>query len=415
MKISGFRLTKWLSNDRGVISEIPESERALSVVSLEIDDLPTETTLGLAWNVENDEFVWKARNRRGVLSVVCSLFDPLGFMAPYVMKGKLLLQELCRQKLEWDDIRGQREKEQWECWLGDLSRLQEIRIERCIKPKDFGEIKETQLHLFSDGSRVGYGAVAYLRVVDVDDNIHVAFVIGRARVAPISEITIPRLELTAAVVSLKLSKMIQEELQFSVDSVTYWTDSTSVLKCIYNEKKRFHTFESNRLTVIRSGSSRSQWRYVSSENNPADDASKGLKLDAMFKNSRWLSGPEFLQKDESQLATNIVNPPVTSSNPEVRKPNLIYVTTIKECPLDLLIQWYSSWWKLKRGVAWLLRFKKLLMKRARKKDPSSCMTNERESQLKDLKVSELRKTKKIILCHVGSFFRSEDYLGSRTI
>ena len=238
MKISGFRLTKWLSNDRGVISKIPESERALSVVSLEIDDLPTETTLGLAWNVENDEFVWKARSkmvtvasqrpmtRRGVLSVVCSLFDPLGFVAPYVMKGKLLLQELCRQKLEWDEICGQREREQWERWLADLSRLQEIRIERCTKPKDFGEIKETQLHLFSDGSRVGYGAVAYLRVVDVDDNIHVAFVIGRAQVAPISEITIPHLELTAPVVSVKLSKMIQEELQYSVDSVTYWTDST---------------------------------------------------------------------------------------------------------------------------------------------------------------------------------------------
>ena len=412
MKNSGFRLTKWLSNDRGVISGIPESERPLSVVSLEIDDLPTETTLGLVWNVENDEFVWKAwskmltvaskrpMTRRGVLSVVCSLFDPLGFVAPYVMKRKLLLQELCRQKLEWDEILGQREKEQWERWLADLSRLQEIRIERCIKPKDFGEVKETQLHLFSDGSRVGYGAAAYVRVVDVDDNIHVAFVIGRARVAPISEITIPCLELTAAVVPVKLSMMIQEEVEFTVVSVTYWTDSTSVLKCIYNEKKRFHTFESNRLTVIRSGSSPSQWRYVSSENNPADDASKGLKFDAMFKNNRWLSGPEFLWKDESHWPTNIVIPSVTSSDPEVRKPNLIYATTIKEHPLDLLIQWYSSWWKLKRRVAWLLRFKELLMKRTRKKDPSSCMTNERESELKNLEVSELRKVEKIILCHV---------------
>ena len=98
--------------------------------------------------------------RRGVLSVVCSLFDPLSFVAPYVMKGELLLQEPCRQKLEWDEILGQREREQWERWLADLTRLQEIRIERCIKPKDFGEVKETQLHLFSDGSRVGYGAVA---------------------------------------------------------------------------------------------------------------------------------------------------------------------------------------------------------------------------------------------------------------
>ena len=123
------------------------------------------------------------------------------------MKGKLLLQELCWQKLEWDEILGQRGNEQWERWLADLSHLQEIRIERCIKPKDFWEVKETQLHLFSDGSRMGYGAVAYLRVVDVDNNIHVAFVIGRAWVMAISKITITRLELTAAVVSVKLSKM----------------------------------------------------------------------------------------------------------------------------------------------------------------------------------------------------------------
>ena len=120
----------------------------------------------------------------------------------------------------------------------------------------------------------------------------------------------------------------------------------------------------------------------------------------MFKNSRWLSRPEFLWKDESHLPTNTVNPPVTSSDPEVRKPHLIYVTTIKEHLLDLLIQWYSSWWKLKRGVAWLLRFKELLMKRARKKDPLSCMTNKIESELKDLKVSELLKAERMILCHV---------------
>ena len=378
MKSSGFRSTKWISNDQKVISEISESERAQSLFSLEIDDLPTESTLGLAWNIEDDEFVWKARSkiltsvkqksmtRRAVLSAVCSLFDPLGFVAPSVMKGKLLLQELCRQKVEWDEVLGEREKEQWDRWLEDLSRLKELRIERCFKPKNFGEVKDAQLHLFSDGSRMGYGAVACLRVVDVNDNIHVTFIIGRARVAPINEISIPRLELTAAVISVKLSKMIQGELDFRGDSVTYWTDCTSVLKCIYNEKKRFHTFESNRLTIIRSGSSPSQWRYVSSENNPADDASKGLKLNVMLKNNRWLSGPEFFSLDEAHWPTNIAIPPVTPSDPEVRRDNSVYMTTVKECPLDILIKWYSSWWKLKRGVAWLLRFKELLRKRARK-------------------------------------------------
>ena len=107
---------------------------------------------------------------------------------------------------------------------------------------------------------MGYGAVAYLCLVDVFDRIHCSFVMGKARLAPIHEITIPRLELTAAVISVKLSKIIREELEIETDQVNYWTDSTTVLKCINNNSKRFHTFESNRLTVIHNGSSVSDWR-----------------------------------------------------------------------------------------------------------------------------------------------------------
>lgn len=133
---------------------------------------------------------------------------------------------------------------------------------------------------------MGYGAVAYLRLVDVFDRIHCNFVMGKARLAPIHEITIPRLELTAAVISVKLSEIIREELEIETDQVNYRTDSTTVLKCINNDSKRFHTFESNRLTVIRNGSSVSDWRYINRDDNPADDASKGLRLEEMAKNNR---------------------------------------------------------------------------------------------------------------------------------
>ena len=77
---------------------------------------------------------------------------------------------------------------------------------------------------------------------------------GKARLAPVCEVSIPRLELTAAVISVRLSKIIREELNMAIDHVCYWTDLTSVLKCFNNESKRFHTFESNRLRVIHNGS-----------------------------------------------------------------------------------------------------------------------------------------------------------------
>jgi hypothetical protein len=160
--------------------------------------------------------------------------------------------------------------------LADLPKLQAIRVDRCFKPVGFGVVKEIQLHLFSDASRLGYSAIAYLRLEDTNEQIHCAFVIGKARLAPLREISIPRLELTAAVISVRLSKVIQEELDLEIERIYYWTDSMSVLKCINNKSKRFHTFESNRLTVIRSGSDPSQWTYVNRDDNPADDGSKEL-------------------------------------------------------------------------------------------------------------------------------------------
>ena len=135
---SGFRLTKWYSNEREVLTTIPESERAKSVVNLDLEKLLTETALGLKWNIEEDKFVWEVSEkmlqrvsqepvrRRGIVSAVYSLFDPLGFIAPYAMKAKLLLQTLSRKRLGWDDTLEETNKEQWKRWLDDLPKLHQI-------------------------------------------------------------------------------------------------------------------------------------------------------------------------------------------------------------------------------------------------------------------------------------------------
>ncbi|XP_022790440.1 LOW QUALITY PROTEIN: uncharacterized protein LOC111329941 [Stylophora pistillata] len=252
--------------------------------------------------------------------------------------------------------------------LEELPKLQAFQIERCFKPKDFGETKKVQLHIFSDGSRAGYEAVAYLRLVDVFDNIHCSFVMGKARLAPIHEITILRLELSAAVISVRLYQIISQEVEILIDRVKYWTDSTTVLKCLKNDTKRFHTFESNRLTKIRSISSTSDWRYVNRDENPADDASKGLRLDEMIKNQRWLSGPAFLRKEESCWPATIEVPPLKDSDPEVRKESRIYTTVAVQDSIGGLIHYYSSWWKLKKAFAWILRYKRFLQSKVCKQE-----------------------------------------------
>ena len=416
MARGGFRLTKWYSNNREVLSSIPEGERAKSVVDLDVEKLPIQSALGLKWNTEDDTFVWdvteKLRRflstepvtRRALISAVYSLFDPLGFIAPYVMKAKLVIQMLCRKGVGWDDALGEDENAQWKRWLDDLSNLSEIRVNRCFQPAHFGNIVEIQLHLFSDASRVGYAAVTFLRLTDDNNTVHCAFVMGKARLAPIREISIPRLELTAAVISVKLSKIIRDELDWEVGRVFYWTDSTSVLKCINNESKRFHVFESNRLTIIHNGSEVSEWRYVNREENPADDGSKGLKLDSLIKNNRWLQGPEFLWKNEDQWPQTRETPSMEENEPEVRKEARIYTATTSVHPLERLISHFSSWWKLRRAVAWLLRLSahlraKLQLKRivGTQMEPLEMIE---EMLPRQLTVEELGEAEKIILQRV---------------
>ena len=220
------------------------------------------------------------------------------------------------------------------------------------------------------------------------------------------EISIPRLELTAAVISVKLSKIIREELNMNFQKVFYWTDSMSVLKCINNESKRFHTFESNRLTVIHNGSSHSEWHYVNRDD--ADDGSKGLQLDDILKNDRWLRGPEFLWGNESLWPRMVEIPALKDDDPEVRKETQIYIVVVQSKFLEPLLARYSSWWKLKRAVAWLLRCKAYFLLKVQLSKRSASVASESKVQGGEvpfvkygyLKVAELQEVEKEILKEV---------------
>ena len=181
----------------------------------------------------------------------------------------------------------------WERWLADLPLLQRISVPRCYISHQFSEVKNTQLHHFSDASTEGYGAVSYLRFADVNDKIHCSLVTGKSRVAPTKPTTIPRLELTAATVAVKQHCQIRE-LDLQIDETVFWTDSTCVLQYINNEAGRFKTFVANRIAAIHNGSSPSQWRYVNSEQNPADYASRGLNPKNQRDIDQWINGPNFL-------------------------------------------------------------------------------------------------------------------------
>ena len=265
----GFNLTKFICNRKNVLMSIPDIHRREGVKDADLvkEDLPTERALRVYWNVEKDALCFKVnlkekpRNRRGILSMLSSFYDPLGLVSPFILKGKLILQELCQEGLHWDKQVSEEYVKKWEAWKRELYDLEKLSLGRCIKPSDFRKIVNISLHNFSDASEIGYGQCIYhLRIVDENENIHCSLIMGKARVAPKTFVSIPRLELVAAVLSVKISNMIKKELQLQELDEYFWTDSRVVLGYIANDSRTFKTFFVNRVHMIQENSNVEQWK-----------------------------------------------------------------------------------------------------------------------------------------------------------
>ncbi|XP_038077167.1 uncharacterized protein LOC119745015 [Patiria miniata] len=320
-----------MSNRRRVIESVPPEERAKGVKNLDLsqEELPVERALVVHWDTdEHDRDLLRmkikskhgSQTRRGLLSVICSVYDPLGFVCPYVLRAKLLFQNECRiVGKSWDDPLKSETQDHWAKWLDELPLLNEFAVERCLVPSNFGEISECRLHHFSDASQDAYGSVSYARLVNSAGEVHCSFLIGKSRLAPLKTMTIPRLELFAAVVAVKMEQMLRMELKLNVCGSTFWTDSMLVLQYIKNTSKRLHTFVANRVAVIHDGSSVDKWRYVNTDRNPADDASRGLDAHTMISKERWRKGPEFLWQDEKSWPVTPQAPNLLETDREVKK------------------------------------------------------------------------------------------------
>lgn len=368
-EMGGFHLTKWSSNNRDFLQEIPVNERATSLREIALEaDLPPDRALGVEWNVEDDVFKFSVcpvesptATRRNILSIVSKLFDPLGFVSPFVLQAKILLHEICRQGLQWDDEVPDKLMVQWHKWLDDLQQLSKYVVPRCIKPPDFGEVVSSQIHLFADASENGYGIAAYLRLVNAYGKVHCSLLLGRARVNPLKKVTIPRLELTAATLAVKIHENILKNI-YPDHKTFFWTDSMSVLRYLWNTSTRFQTFVANRVSLIQEATSHDQWRHVPSECNPADLASRGLSAGQLINSKVWISGPEFLWTDECNWPQTPSAMPIENGDPEVKKNQLVQLKSNmaiggEAFGLNKLLGHYSSWYRLKRAVAWMLMIK----------------------------------------------------------
>ncbi len=364
----GFHLTKWVSNSRAVLLSLPEKERTKEVKDLDFNksNLLVERALGIRWCTETDTFRFainvqeRPTTRRGILSVVSSIYDPFGLVAPCILPAKLLLRQLCQDKWGWDQNIPGKQAQKWFMWQEEIEQLSNFSVSRCFKPDHFGLTMSAQLYHFADASEIGYGTVSYLLLTNEREEKHCSFVMGKSRVAPLKQITIPRMELTAAVVAAKMDRMLKQELQLQLEDSVFWTDSLTVLQCIENEASRFKTFVANRVSFIREASEPSQCKYVGTSLNPADMASRGIKVENFLKKESWIKGPEFLCKHKSEWP---VRPDQAGEvQIELKKSAVVscVIATGKAKPLDKLIEYYSEWYRLKRAIAWMLRLKEIL-------------------------------------------------------
>ena len=180
---------------------------------------PSDRALGLTWNPETDKLQIPSKpkdaifTKRGLLTYICTLYDPIGIICPFILPVKHLFQQTCRRKAGWNETLNAEESRIFEKWLHQLESAKKIEVDR---PLPSGE--HAELHHFCDAFDSAYAAVSYLRVTNYD-GVHVSFLFAKSRLAPIKKLTIPRLELTSAVLATKHDEMLRKELQIHLGAI----------------------------------------------------------------------------------------------------------------------------------------------------------------------------------------------------
>ncbi|XP_063834420.1 uncharacterized protein LOC135083645 [Ostrinia nubilalis] len=352
---AGFNLRCWSSNATGVLKTLPVEKlaREEDVILTNRPEAP-DKTLGMIWHPATDQIGFNTRmarvpaeikdgmkipTKRQTLSLVMSLYDPLGLISPHILTGRIILKDVWKSEIDWDQELDAPEAQEIKIWLGRLDQLAEIKIQR--KYDKLRETEEGELHVFCDASEQGYAAVAYARFPKKNGGAGVSLLASKAKVSPKKTQTIPRLELQAAVIATRLAVSLKREHRLRFSRTFYWTDSSTVLHWIKNGAKLERQYVQVRLGEIQEDSEPQEWRWVPTEMNVADEATR-KKLDGEVITTTWLNGPEFLKDPEA-------------SWPELEERA---VHTAQEEPHDTLIDMsrFSSYEKLVRTLAYVLLF-----------------------------------------------------------
>ncbi|XP_063382985.1 uncharacterized protein LOC134669394 [Cydia fagiglandana] len=426
-RAGGFEVRNWTSNSVAVLNSVPKETLGTAAVRFKVGQQhESERTLGLIWYPADDILgfdlslkripsdVLEGENRptkRLMLRVIMSIFDVLGFLAPFTIQGRIMLQEAWRLQVDWEDYIPDQIYLKWRKWVDLLKVIKDIRIPRwyctaarnavrdsqlataragemqdCVDIKaevptsppathapthsatkgydgvaastcattasssKYSYYNNLQMHFFSDASTQAMSAVGYWRWED-NGTIYVAFIASKSRVMPVKQLTIPKAELQAALLSARLANAIGKEHKLTPIRRYFWCDSSTVIHWIRNKNRTYKAFEANRLGEIDDLTRVDEWRYISTKLNVADLATRD-SFDLALQNE-WFKGPSFLYADESEWPKDII----PTSNEETGE--CVAVVQVREEPACIPVpdpQRFSSWLRLTRATATVLKF-----------------------------------------------------------
>ncbi|GFY67220.1 integrase catalytic domain-containing protein [Trichonephila inaurata madagascariensis] len=354
----------WNENGIGDVGE--SGERSLKV-------------LGIIWNLNNDTFKLDSQplleliknlknSKRCVLKTAAKMFDPIGFISPFVLIIKCLMQEIWEYGLGWDEQLPTELKNKWETWCSQVCLLNQ-----CSATPDKG--KDLQLHIFCDASPRAFGTVAYFRYVTANDDIYTRFITAKSRVSPLKKLTLPRLELLGAVLASRILKHLTSKFKFPISKFFLWSDSSIALHWINAKASNYKQFVSNRVIEIQSNSDPSDWHHCSGRENPADYVSRGANLETIINSQFWLHGPQRLRKTENNWPKNL-NCDFSSTDPYKSEEQVFTFACELNTASVINLSKFSNLQKLLRVTSWVLRFVHNIRNRFNKRSDELTTTEE---------------------------------------
>jgi len=285
-----FNLRAWASNSKLLMKAARQDGTS--------DESDPINVLGISWNTATDCLALSLKSpcltsstlttKRQVLKEASKLFDPLGITSPVSVRAKLFMQKLWQMNIEWDEPLDAIIREEWVTIINDIQRLSKLTIDRRYFKREFSRANVT-LHVFADASIRAYGAVAFLACGG-----EVTFVLAKNRVAPLKSLTLPKLELMAAVVASRIAKFISDALKLQDTTTYYWGDSQIVLHWLASAKP-LPQFVQRRVLEIKSAIPGATWNFCPTATNPADLLTRGISTELLYSpGTLWWKGPPWL-------------------------------------------------------------------------------------------------------------------------